>query len=84
MKNVYSIRDMKAENCPVLFLSLSDGTALRDVRDAVNSSNSNLSRYPADFELIRIGIYDDVLGVITPTDHVVICNLDTLVVRNEE
>lgn len=84
MKNVYTIRDLKAENCPALFLSLSDGTALRDVCEAVNGGTSILSQYPADFQLIRIGNYDDVLGVITPTDHVVICNLDTLVDRNKD
>lgn len=81
MKLVYTIRDLKAEMCPTLFLDDRDATAVRAVREVVNGGKSNLSSYPEDYQLIRIGEYDVDTGVITPTDHVVLCALDSLRIK---
>lgn len=82
-KSVYTIRDLKAEMCPAIFLEDRDATAIRAVREAVLNGKSNLSLYPEDFQLVRIGTYDVDTGVIVPVDHVILCNLDTLIARKD-
>ena len=71
MRRIYAIRDLKAE-CwsPMLITCAARGEALREFQTAVNNRESPYGRYPADFVLYEIGLYDDVEGVVIPQDAV--------------
>lgn len=59
---VYSVYDEKAlvYGLPVCFST--DGLALRSFADLVSNPNSNVSKYPSDFKLYRIGEFNDNTG----------------------
>lgn len=63
---VYSIRDMKAGSFMAPFFLHNDEVAKRAAREAVRDPQSNFSKYPEDFTLFRIGIFDDSTGLVEP------------------
>lgn len=42
------------------------GAAIRSFQDEVNNKESPMNKHPDDYDLYRLGIYDDVRGVIEP------------------
>lgn len=76
--NLYSIKDIKvAHRAPMVMHN--DEEAKRACQFAVNSGDkaSELFLCPQDFELWRVGEYDDITGEIIPC-HEFICNLSDL------
>jgi len=68
---VCAVQDRKSElfAAPMLFINEAD--AVRNFADAVNreDSNSMLYLHPDDYDMFRIGIYDDSNGVLVPETH---------------
>lgn len=71
---VYSIRDAKAEYFNTPFFQKTKGEAIRNFSNAVNDEKTQLNQHPEDFDLWKIGQWDDQKGQIvslsTP-EHVV-------------
>lgn len=69
MKKVYyAVYDRKAEMFSPPFLEVKDGTAIRAIQDAIASKDHPFAKYPEDFSLHQLGVFDDETGVITPNE----------------
>jgi len=64
--SIYSIRDNKASAFNTPFFSESDVLATRSLTQAVRDPRLQLSMFPEDFDLYRLGLYDPVSGIISP------------------
>lgn len=60
--NIYSIRDDKAEAFMQPFYSVTHLTAMRSVEQAANDPESQIGRYPQDFQLYHLGEFDETTG----------------------
>lgn len=65
-KNIYSIKDVKV-GYGIPFHSLSDATAVRELKVAVNAPKGTtiIADCPEDFQLYRIGSFDTDTGEFT-------------------
>jgi len=66
MNSLFAIYDRKAQYYLPPFTARTDADAHRVFIEAVMSSNTPISQYPADFDLLRIGSIDLETGVLTP------------------
>lgn len=65
--NVYSIYDVKAQTYGNIFISTTDGLALRLVRQIIEfGGNPDYARYSEDFALYCLGGYTDTDGLLIP------------------
>lgn len=65
---VYSIRDSKGEVFNQPFFQKTHGEAERSFVTLVNDEKSMISKYPDDFDLYYLGVYDDQTGLIQSLD----------------
>ncbi len=71
IKNIYAVRDLKS--CyinPVV--DDSDAHAIRSFQIAMKNPQTDVHYFPSDFQLCKIGTFDDKTGVIKPCDLEVI------------
>lgn len=61
---VYSVYDTKAEAFGQPFFMQADGIAVRAFIEACNNKDGEFIKYPNDFTLYNIGMYDDSTGAI--------------------
>lgn len=61
IKNVFAIRDAKAELFGNPFYEGTKGSAIRAFSDLVNREDGNnmVNRHPGDYALFHLGTYDD-------------------------
>lgn len=67
MKHIYAVKDLAIQAFGNCFLTRAPGEAMRSFQDEVNSTdkkNSAVAAHPEDYELYKIGEYDDELGII--------------------
>lgn len=64
----YSIRDTKAEVFNTPFFQKTHGEAERSFRQLVSDNKSMPSLYPEDYDLYYIGTYNDITGLVSPTE----------------
>lgn len=64
--NLYCAYDRKAQYYLPVFQARSDADAIRSFTEAVVSSDSNVSKYPADYDLVSLGRMDQETGQIEP------------------
>lgn len=65
MVKLFTVYDSKAEAYMHPFVMRSRGEALRAWESEVNNEQSNFSRFPADFTLFEIGVFDEASGSVT-------------------
>ena len=65
---MYSLYDSKTEAYIAPFYSKAKGDAIRQVTQIVNDPNSkhDFGKYPEDFTLFEVGVFDDTTGMIMP------------------
>lgn len=63
---IFSIYDRKAQYYLPPFSARSEADALRTFAEAVVSSETPVSQYPADFDLLVLGSVDLETGAVTP------------------
>lgn len=56
---MFSLYDSKAEAYNKPFYAVTTGAALREFEDAVRNGESMMNKYPHDFTLFEIGVFDD-------------------------
>lgn len=61
--------DQKSKTAGQPFFVKNDAIAIRSFSAAVEEGNSDLSKYPEDFVLLRIGEFNQETGEITGTSH---------------
>lgn len=76
---VYSIRDLVADTYGQLITYPNQASALRDFTAAVRNPDTQLSKFPADFDLVQLGEYDQTSGYLTPCAPVVVCHATAVV-----
>ena len=82
MKQIYSFRDRKAEALLDPWVSTNHQTAFRKCKLDL-ASDSNLSRFAADFDLVHLGTFDPEIGIQAEPESLLI-NLSSLVNDDEE
>ena len=78
LKNIYSIFDKKAAFYLTPFFLRNDPEAQRAVQQMLQTRDNQLALSPQDYQLVRIGTYDDTTSEIIPTETVVICEVVAL------
>lgn len=80
MQKVYSILDRVSRGYGPLFTCNTDEEAIRTVRQAALSCKSNLSQFPNDFTLYRVGVFDSSCGVLSAVPvPVLVCDVSNIV-----
>ena len=79
LMRMYSLYDSKTEAYIPPFYSKAKGDAIRQITQVINDANSkhDFAKYPEDFTLFELGVFDDSTGIITP--HMVNENMGCLV-----
>lgn len=81
---MYSVYDMKVGTfSPPMFMH-ADGQAVRSLIDAAADPNSLIGRHPGDFQLYRLGEWEDSTARFMPhtaPEH--ICSAESVLVRPE-
>lgn len=62
INQVYVVRDSKAGAFLRPFFTPTEGLALRAISDALDDSSSDFFRHAQDYDLYRLGSYDDACG----------------------
>jgi len=75
--NIYSIWDKKAHVALGPFFVRHEVDAIRRVQSAMSDPSTSLSKYPEDFSLRHLGIFDEETCIITPCNDQVV-ELSTL------
>ena len=65
---VFSVYDSKAESYGMPFVQKTSGEALRGFATASNDPSLAIGKYPEDFTLFEIGVWDETRGIMTPHD----------------
>lgn len=68
---VCCVQDRKSELFASPMVFVNDADAIRNFADAVNreDANSMIYLHPDDYDLFRIGTFDDSDGVLVPENH---------------
>lgn len=64
--NVYSIYDSKVSAFLNPFFSATHGSAIRSLTASMDDVKSPFRRFPADYTLFHIGVFDDTSGKLIP------------------
>lgn len=62
----YSIFDKAAESFSQPFFSAAKGLAIRSFIDLAQDQQTNVFKYPDEFTLYELAVFDDVLGRLIP------------------
>lgn len=77
MLKIYTIRDSKGEYYTAPFFKNTDAEAIRDFRGLATDDKSTISKNPEDYDLYRLGTFDNQTGHIVPEkspEHLVKAN----------
>lgn len=69
---LYSVRDKAVNAFMPPFVSPADGSAIRSFMDAVNDPKHEFGRHASDYDLYRLGDFDDVDGMFVRTDPILL------------
>jgi len=69
---VFSVFDLKAGLYGLPFFMQNQALATRSFHQLAADSGSSVARYPGDFELRGLGVFDDVTGELVSIDPVTI------------
>jgi len=67
-----SMYDKKARAFFKPFTSATHDTAIRELTVLARNPESDLSKYPDDFDAVVVGEFSEVHGVLTPCAHVIL------------
>lgn len=70
ISNLYSVYDRKAGYYLPIYQARTDTDAIRAFTETVVTSDTPISKYPADFELCHLGVLDLDSGSILPNDKI--------------
>ena len=79
--NMYSVYDKKALVYSQPFTAINDEVAQRIMKNCVDNPEHNYGLNPEDYQLLRIGEFDDQEGAITPDEKPL---LDLITLKTSE
>lgn len=62
--NAYSMKDTKSGTFGIPFFKINDNLAQRDFITLMKQADGVMKQFPADFELWKVGTFDDQVGVM--------------------
>lgn len=63
---MYAVHDVKAGLYMVPFFSLNDAMAMRSFVAACRTESQDIGKFPLDFSLHRVGVFDEEKGIVEP------------------
>lgn len=66
---LYSIYDRKSKVYSNIFSCLNDNVAWRQFSISVNTDDNMMSLFPADYQLVRVGYFDNIDCKLIPEEH---------------
>lgn len=81
---MFTIYDKKMQIHQQPFVAINRATMMRTIADGLKRNDSMMSRFPVDYEIYKIGEFDETTGMITPLpEREFICVLEDLIERKE-
>lgn len=80
---IYTIRDKKTDVYNTPFFQRSVEEAMRTIADAANDERTHLAKFPDDFEIYRLGSFNDNSGKIDPVIPTFVCSVSSLKVSTQ-
>ena len=77
-KNLCSIYDKKSETYAPPFVEITDGTAIRACMDLLQRQELPFGKYPKDYHLVKIAMWDETDGHPSPIQNELIIEFETL------
>ena len=77
-KGIYSLYDKKAKLFMNLFTDINDGTAIRQIEQAMQTKDAVIAEYPDDYALYRITEWDEETGVLSTQEKSLVIELNQL------
>ena len=68
IRQMFSVRNAKGEFFNPPFISHTKGSAERTFQTLCNDPQSDIARYPEDYDLYYMGDFDDIKGTMIPLD----------------
>lgn len=85
MLECFALRDVKAGAYGRPFFCQNKEVATRDVASFVSQGDSVVARFPGDFRVYLLGVFDDASGVFRPLQiPEFVCEVSSLVVKPVE
>lgn len=78
--NIYSIKDTKLGKFAQPFNAPNDAIAKRMLNSTIKAGGNNIADYPEDFQLFKLGQYDEETGELT-TENKFIANATEFKIR---
>lgn len=69
---LYVVRDAAAGHYLAIFMAVNNEVATRQFANAFLDHTGIMANNPADFDLYRIGNYDQLTGEVKPEDRIVV------------
>lgn len=63
---IYSIKDSKVPAYTQIFSAVSDGIAIRQVKQLIDSDREGYSKFSSDYSLYKVASFDTETGVVAP------------------
>lgn len=67
---LYSVKDKAVQAFMVPFTAAADGAAIRSFMDAINDTKHDFGRHAEDYDLYRLGDFNEQDGVFVVSDPV--------------
>lgn len=80
--NLYSMKDTKMGKFAMPFVAPNDEIAKRTLASTIKQGGSTISEFPEDFQLFRLGNYDEDTGDLT-TDNEFIANATEFAIKTK-
>lgn len=79
MLNIYLVHDIKANTFGAPMFFANNVEALRSLEQATKDTNTQLNKYPADYNLLHIGQYHEINGTIETTTQTTLANCSSFI-----
>ena len=75
-KQMYTVFDNVSKTYSPPFVEVNNGTAMRGMMDLMQQQpNHHFAKFPDNYQLVNIGTWDDVQGIMTFDKHTIVAEL---------
>lgn len=81
---LYSLYDKRTQLFSSPFAAVNDDTAVRMVYGLLNDRSTTVAQYPEDYDMWRLGMFDDASGLVSDRDTEKLGNIAFFKKREQE
>lgn len=75
-KQMYTVFDNVSKTYSPPFVEVNNGTAMRGMMDLMQQQpNHHFAKFPDNYQLVNIGTWDDIQGIMTFDKHTIVAEL---------